>query len=397
MTTGEITEYPLHVELPALPAARLTASSATVIDLRSPCEFAEDRVPGAHNVPLFGDGDRALIGTLYRQVSHAAAFDEATRVVRRRVHDLVADIARIARWSVTSSDLESGVNALTRGGFARLERALECAPARELPPEPVVFHCWRGGLRSRSVVALVRALGLDRAVVLEGGYRAYRTLVLAGLEAFEAPRTFTLRGFTGVGKTHVLRALERIRPGWTLDLEALAQHRSSILGRVGLAPVSQRRFESGVWSSLGRSSAPALVVEGESRKIGDVVVPRRVWRAMEGATHVELHASVERRIEVLRADYLAQPGVRADIARALAFIDERLGLAGADTLVKTFERGEDERVVRVVLERYYDPLYRHAEQGKRCAVRFDATDPERAAREIAAWIEGELARAGAAA
>lgn len=388
--TGVFTSSPLHVELPALSAARLAQqSAATVIDLRSPGEFADDHVPGAVNVPLFGDRDRALIGTLYRQTSPVAAFDEAKRIVHARIHELVAAIAAAARWEFVPRDLDDGVTALTRGGLAGLERALECVPVANAPARPVVFHCWRGGLRSRSVTALVRTLGLDRAVVLDGGYRAFRAHVMAELEAFAAPCTYTLRGLTGVGKTLVLRELERIRPRWTLDLEDLAQHRSSILGGIGLAPVTQRHFESRLHARLARGHARVLVVEGESRKVGDSIVPRRVWSAMATATHFELVAPLERRIAVLRADYLAHSGSSAEVARALAFIDERLGLAGAESLAASFERGEIDRVVRTVLERYYDPLYRHGEQGKRYVARFDASDPVRAAHEIAAWLERE--------
>ena len=388
--TGVFTRFPLHVELPALTAERLAAlDDATVIDLRSPGEFAEDHVPGAVNVPLFGDRDRALIGTLYRQSSPVAAFDEAKRIVHTRIHELVAAIAAAAEWDCVPRELDEGVDALTRGGLAGLERALECVPATRLPARPVVLHCWRGGLRSRSVVALLRALGFDRALVLEGGYRAYRAQVMAELEAFAAPCTYTLRGLTGVGKTLVLRELERIRPLWTLDLEELAQHRSSILGAVGLEPVSQRRFESRLCARLAQGRARVLVVEGESRKVGDCIVPRRVWSAMATATHFEIVAPLERRIAVLRADYLAHADARDDVARALAFIDERLGLADAESLAARFERGEVEQVVRTLLERYYDPLYRHGERGNRYAARFDASDPARAAREIAAWLERE--------
>lgn len=388
--TGVFTSSPLHVELPALTAARLAGlPHATVIDLRSPGEYEGDHVPGAVNVPLFGDSDRALIGTLYRQTSPLAAFDEATRIVHARIHELVAAIAEAAQWELVPRDLDDGVTALTRGGLAGLERALECVPAQTVPAAPVIFHCWRGGLRSRSVTALVRTLGLDRALVLEGGYRAFRAHVMAELETFVAPCTYTLRGLTGVGKTLVLRELERIRPLWTLDLEDLAQHRSSILGDIGLAPVTQRGFESRLHARLARGHGHVLVVEGESRKVGDIIVPRRVWSAMTTATHLELVAPLERRIAVLRADYLAHAGSSAEIARALAFIDQRLKLAGAESLAAQFERGDIDRVVRTVLERYYDPLYRHGEQGNRYAARFDASDPVRAAWEIATWLERE--------
>ena len=99
-------------------------------------------------------------------------------------------------------------------------------------------------MRSKSVVAFLQELGLSRALALEGGYRSYRAVVRAELAAWRPPASFVLRGLTGVGKTLVLRELEELRPLWTIDLEGLAGHRSSILGMVGLRPVSQKRFES---------------------------------------------------------------------------------------------------------------------------------------------------------
>ncbi len=55
-------------------------------------------------------------------------------------------------------------------------------------------------------------------------------------------------------------------------------------------------------------------------------------------------------------------------------------------LVELFDEGREEELVRVLLERYYDPLYRHSEQGKHYALTVDATDPTRAAEVIASWI-----------
>jgi len=399
----------LHDDARARPAIALPAVTVEglarlvaplVIDLRSPGEFAADHVPGALNVPLFDDDERALVGTLYRQVSPDQAFDEGRRIVLRRVQELLQRIAAAADWALPDADAAAHVLRLSRGGPARMARELELVRA-ETPETPgtigaraVVVHCWRGGLRSRSVAALLRELGLERVVLLEGGYRAYRSGVLKTLAAYEAPPAFVLRGWTGVGKTLVLRELAQLRPGWVLDLEDAAQHRSSVLGMVGLEPVSQRAFESRLVAQLARTGRAALVMEGESRKVGDVIVPPRLWHALQGGTNLELVADVERRVEVLREDYLAHPASAAELVPQLEFIDKRLGLSGAEALARRFERGEIDTVVRVLLERYYDPLYRHSEQGQRYAARFDTRDPAAAARAIAEWIDARLAAAG---
>jgi len=190
-----------------------------------------------------------------------------------------------------------------------------------------------------------------------------------------------------------LRELERLRPGWTLDLEACAGHRSSILGGVGLRPVSQKRFESRVAERIARGFPGPCVLEGESRKVGDIVLPASLWRAIDGGTALELRAQPERRIRVLIEDYLAAPGNRAELAQALPFIEQRLGpRRWQGALVALLEGGREAELVEVLLERYYDPLYRHSEEGRSYAASFDASEPTRAAEEIASWIEARCGR-----
>ena len=377
--------------LPTITAAQaLAAHDAVVIDLRSPSEFALDHVPGAHNVPLFGDAERALIGTLYKKSSPAAAFAAGRRIAAAHVRELVSAIAERAGWAIDRSDLESRVLKMTENGIDGLAARIACRPVARVQRSAVVLHCWRGGLRSQSVAALLRSLGLERAVMVEGGYKSYRAHVVSELDAHALPPFYVLRGLTGVGKTLVLRELERMRPCWTLDLEDLAQHRSSLLGMVGLAPCSQKMFESRLALRLRCGSPGFLVVEGESRKVGDIVLRAGLWGALERGVSLELVADESRRVEVLVSDYLRDHRHRDELMRQLPKIDERMvRKVGAESLASMLARGAVDELVRLLLERYYDPLYRHSQRGKHFAARFDCDDPARAAGEIAAWIEGQ--------
>ena len=144
-------------------------------------------------------------------------------LVMARVEGLVAEIAEAAGRPLPSEGLRERVAEMTAGGIARAEADLVPHDVGAAPPGAVVLSCARGGLRSRSVVALLRAIGLEGAVGLEGGYRAVRKDAIDELERFEPPaRVVVLRGLTGVGKTLLLHRLETLRPGSTLDLEALA-------------------------------------------------------------------------------------------------------------------------------------------------------------------------------
>ncbi|MBK7642701.1 MAG: tRNA 2-selenouridine(34) synthase MnmH [Planctomycetes bacterium] len=380
------------VGVPAVEAGELLCErGALVIDLRSPAEFEEDHVPGAVNVPLFDDAQRAIVGTLYRKESPESAFAEGREIVAARITELCARIAQLAGESLPAADLAARVREATAGGIEQLESAVAPRTMSALPDRPVVLHCWRGGLRSRSVVWLLRTLGFERAVALRGGYRSWRAEVLRGIEGWQAPPAYVLRGLTGVGKTLVLRELERIRPGWTIDLEGHAGHRSSLLGGVGLEPVSQKRFESRLFErlrALSMNAAPVVVFEGESRKVGDVILPGPIWRALSGGVNLELVADTQRRIAVLKADYLAARGSTQELARILPAIESRMQRAAGDpALAELLGTGRVDELVALLLEHYYDPLYRHSQQGKKYAVRIDAAEPARAAREIASWIE----------
>jgi tRNA 2-selenouridine synthase len=374
------------VPMVAYPEA-LAASPRAVVDLRSPGEFATDHLPGAVNVPLFDDVDRAVVGTLYHRLSPEDAFAEGRKRTRDRIAALASDVARHAGWTVPGVDLAERVERMTAGGMARLEQELVPGPGRA-GEHSVLLYCWRGGLRSRSVVAFLRGLGLEDAVGLEGGYRAYRSWVRSRIEAWHAPASFVLRGLTGVGKTLVLREVARLEPDWVLDLEGLAAHRSSILGMVGLRPVTQKAFETALAARLEVGFPGPCVVEGESRKVGDIVLPPTVWAAIAGGVTIELTASLERRVEVLIADYLASVESRAELARQLPFLEERLGARWRGALVALLESGREAELVEILLERYYDPLYRHSEGGRTVAVSIDASEPAVAARAVVDWIRG---------
>lgn len=362
-------------------------ADSRVIDLRSPSEFADDHIPGAINVPLFEDLNRSFVGLLYKQFSPEVAFQEGRAAVIERIDAMVAEIAAAIHWEIPPDDLRARVAAMTEGGIAKMEAELTPSLQEGLPEKPVVLHCARGGLRSRSVVALLRALGLDRAVGMEGGYRAFRRRVMADLAAWTPPEhVVSLRGLTGVGKTLVLRAIERARPGWTLDLEGHAGHRSSLLGMVGLEPVSQKAFDTGLWLRT-RSGFPdgVMIMEGESRKVGDVIIPAPIWGALQAATNVAITASIPRRVQVLKEDYLARESAMPLLREQLVAVEARM--EPTFELANMLDRGEIDELVEVLLEHYYDPLYRRSETGKVYAAQVEAEDEAVAAAAVVDAID----------
>lgn len=312
-----------HARGPALVTVAQLSQFDEVIDVRSEGEFAEDHVPGAINCPVLDDGERARVGTLYKQQSSFEAKKIGAALV-------AANISRHLR-----------------------ERFLD--RPREWRP---LVYCWRGGSRSDAFAHVLHQVGW-RAGRLDGGYRAYRRAVVAGLERL--PRRLRLQvvcGLTGTGKSRLLRAL-RDAGGQVLDLEALAAHRGSVLGGLPEAPQpTQKMFESLVWKALaGFRRAQPVYLEAESRKIGALRVPEALIEAMRGGDCVVLEAPVAVRLQLLKHEYAHY----LDHAESLIGRLECLApLHGHAVIGKWKELALAQRWDRLIVDllaRHYDPAY----------------------------------------
>ena len=301
---------------------RLDAFDA-IVDARSESEYALDRLPGAVNWPTLNDAERASVGTEYKQISAFTA--------RKRGAILAA-----------------------RNIAAHVERHV-----LELPRDwsPLVY-CWRGGQRSGSLGLVLGQIGF-RVHVLEGGYQAFRRAVVAALETLPETLSFVVvGGTTGSGKSLLLRALAE-RGEQVLDLEALANHRGSVLGLVpGEAQPSQKAFDTAVWDALRRfHAARPVFVESESAKVGDLRVPPALLARMRAAPCLWLELPVEARVALLMREY--DFFVR-DVEAFCARLDALRVLRGHEVVNAWQEAargGRIEPVVRDLLVAHYDPIY----------------------------------------
>lgn len=324
-----------------------------VIDVRSPGEFAEDHIPGARNVPLLDDEERKVTGTLYR----VEGADSATQWALQRLN---------LRLQAFLSDLMSHISA-------------DSVP---------IICCARGGDRSAHVVQFLIQSGLA-AKQLIGGYRSYRKDVCQQLEQCDLKQLWILDGYTGVGKTDVLRQIALQQPDRIIDLEGHAGHRSSILGDLGLKPTSQKRFESLLAAALTKLDRQArwILIEGESRKVGNRQIPAALWQRMAKAPRIELFASMELRVRWLVDEYdtgddWRQLHQRVDRLRSY----RQLGDERVDHLQKCLELGDPESAARSLLEHHYDPRYQHGPQ-KNFQIRLENLDACRAAVALVEQLE----------
>lgn len=294
-----------------------------VIDVRSPAEFADDHIPGAVNCPVLDDDERARVGTLYKQVSPFEA---------RRV----------------------GAALVARNIARHLEAVLHDRPRHWQP----LVYCWRGGGRSDAMCEVLRRVGW-RAGKLDGGYRAYRRVVIDELRAQPARFDFVaLCGRTGSGKSAVLRTLAEAG-AQVLDLEQLACHRGSVLGELpGLPQPSQKYFESLLRHTLSRlDSARPVFVESESRKVGNVQVPAELIAAIRAARCVVIDAPLAVRTSLLMAEYRHFLDDTAALESRLRALTIHYGKARIEQWIDTARAGEHARLVEELLGTHYDPSY----------------------------------------
>ncbi len=293
-----------------------------VIDVRSPAEFADDHLPDAVGMAVLDDAERARVGTIYKQQSPFLARKAGAALV-----------ARNAAHHIETKLMEMG------GGW-----------------RPLVY-CWRGGQRSGSFATILRAVGW-RVETLEGGYKAWRRLVVDQVQARAvASPVVVLDGNTGSAKTEVLGLLAAAGHQ-VIDLEGLAHHRGSLFGHMPGGQPSQRMFEGRLAMALaGLDPARPVLVEAESAKVGDLSVPKMLWQAMAAAPRVRIAAPPE-----ARAAYLAR--AYADVAADAGRLGETVGMLRhlhAKAVIEAWQAqaaaGDFAGLAAGLMRRHYDPRY----------------------------------------
>ena len=310
-------------KIPATDALNRLSEFTDIIDARSEGEFAEDHLPGAINWPSLNNAERQLVGTEYKQIS---AFEAKKR----------------------------GAALVAKNIAAHLERDVI---NKQRDWQPLVY-CWRGGKRSGSLALILDQIGFNVTLV-DGGYKAFRAALVADLPQLAGQFDYrVICGTTGSGKTRLLQALAA-QGAQVLDLEALANHRSSVLGVIpGLPQPTQKAYDSLIWAAL-KSFDPARLVyiESESKKVGNVAIPEGLIAAMRSASCLQLDLSEDERVALLLEDY-------DFFVKDTEYFCDRLGALtqarGKDVVLdwQTRARGDDiADVVRELLINHYDPVY----------------------------------------
>ena len=307
-------------QYPHLDTDRFLQLSAPLVDVRSSVEFNRGHIPRACNLPLFDDDQRAEIGITYKKLGHEHAILRGLELIGPR-------LAPIAKQLQDMAGTGSGV---------------------------IGLYCWRGGMRSGSVAWLAGLVGL-RPSVLQGGYKQYRHWVLRQFS--RSWPLYLIGGRTGTGKTDLLHVLAS-RGVDTLDLEALANHRGSSFGGLGLpAQPTSEHYENRLAEVLDEyrhNGSKAIWLEAESTQIGRCRIPQELFLQMSLASVLEIYRTEEERITRLISIYSNYGGDA--LLKATQRISRRLGPQRTAQTAKAIERGDWELACQTLLN-YYDRCY----------------------------------------
>lgn len=316
------------------------------VDVRAPIEHLEAPIPGSVNIPLFTDDERKEIGTLYKHSGEEAAKWRAMELVSPKLPRLLFEI----------KDLK----------------------ASGLQP---VIHCWRGGMRSKSVATFLEYAGIP-AVRLEGGYKSYRDYILKEIPGLLPEKAVVLHGMTGTGKTEILKILER-KDYPVVDLEKIANHRGSIFGMIGIGEGhNQKTFDALLFDRLNElNGSEYFIIEAESKRIGRAAQPEELLDKKVDGIHFLIKSTIPNRVKRIYDEYV-QPykgeewfvtEVNEKISRLLKRIkNKEIVSLLQDTVVKQ----NYEKMIELLLVHYYDPRYEHAlKEYNGSFIELDGDDP----------------------
>lgn len=328
----------------------LTLDNPLYVDVRSPGEYDDDHIPSAVNLPIFDNEERREVGTLYKMAGRDTAVLRGTEIGGRRIGEIINRLS-------------------------------------EYRERDIVIYCARGGMRSGSVASLINSLGISTYRIRDG-YKSYRRYVNDRLSVIKIrPGIFILQGLTGAGKTELIKALEN-----SIDLEGMAGHRSSVFGGIGLAQKSQKSFETELLRRIEElENAPYVVIEGESRKVGNLHIPDNIFSQMREGNFIYIDTPLERRISIIRDEYNSfQEHER--VIEIVNSLRGKLGNRKADMLVDLYGADRIDEFIEILLLDYYDVLYKHSLEKYEYISVIKNLDTAEASREVEKTIKAFLDR-----
>lgn len=292
------------------------------IDLRTINEYKESHIPGAINIPILNNEDRHEVGKIYKQIGKNQAISEAILRVEPRLYKLIDKIKRLSKEN------------------------------------RILLYCQRGGMRSSTIYSILNKVS-NNIFILENGYKAYRNYILKDIKNKISEKDFfVLQGYTGSGKTLLLKEIEK--NGYDIiDLENLANHHGSVFGsipEINIQP-SQKQFQNNLYKELFYKG-DKIFIEAESTKIGKIFLPDELKKKIDNSKQILIDASIDFRVDILTKVYAeAIISKKEEIYHSLngikRFISKKVYLSILECIYKNDLRTAIYNIVKY----YYDPIY----------------------------------------
>ena len=367
----KIQTIPIEKFIPIWKSIKQESSTDKILlDVRSEKEFLSKNLPLFISTPLLKNKEHELIGTLYKQKGPSAAMQEGLRLSKLYLEE------RLSIWKELTDSKE------------------------------VFITCLRGGMRSKIVAHYVQSFAKN-CYQTEGGYKALRFTLLEQLKHLEEHSFYILTGKTGSGKTQLLNKLSNDING-VIDLEGLANHKGSAFGYpIYQNQPTQASFENALLFELLQKKSDCILLEDESRLIGQNLIPLQIKEKMNSSSLVYLDVDINTRAKHIFKEYVFNPleqGISQDIIfqhalQGLERISKRLGGTIFQSLKKSmsyaFLQNQDmnEEVhleyIRKLLEIYYDKRYDHAFNKNKRKILFQGNF-----KECKKWIMENLKPSG---
>lgn len=302
---------------------------AIFVDARSEGEFAEATIPGAINIPLFDNEERAVVGTLYKEKGTRDAKIKGLEIVAPKLSAMVSS-------------------------YAELKKRYR----------HIIIFCWRGGMRSQSIAMILELMDIHVYRIVDG-YKGYRAMVNRFFAIDSLPqKVVVLRGLTGTGKTDIIQGL--ISAGLpAIDLEGMAHNRGSVFGAVGMKPPpSQKMFDALLMNKLIEyKDSKYIIVECESKKVGRIYLPDVLMQGMRDGLQILIYDDLESRVQRIIGEYTQETAKNTEqLKKAIDCLENTLGQRKVELLKAKVAAKDYHDVVRYLLTDYYDPLYKYPDQ-----------------------------------
>ena len=318
---------------------------AIFIDTRSPAEYEDDHILGAISLPILDNQERHEVGLMYKQISQELAIEKGLGFYSKKIPNIVKTVM----------------------------------PYKN---KTLIIYCARGGMRSGIIASLLESIGM-KVYQVEGGYKLFRNYLLEQLNNLKIkPKVYVVHGLTCTGKTDLLKKFDNF-----LDLEGLAQHRGSLYGAIGLKPNSQKKFENLLLARLRElNDKNSILIEGESRRIGDCIMPEPLWQAMESGENIMVERSVPLRCSAMVKEYFLNPKIAEEIKEISKGLRRVISKKNKEEMIQLMEQKEYEKAAEILLVKYYDPLYEHSLNKMKFSFTINNDDLDEAIKVLKGYI-----------